>query len=85
MQSLIEEYRHKTYLISTDEEIESVIVKKKEQSGLLFEKLFSIMSGDTYLATASIISKDGKVRLSTHLFPNQYDVRYFSNDTTPFF
>ncbi|NCB01774.1 MAG: HAMP domain-containing protein, partial [Spirochaetia bacterium] len=85
MQSLIDEYRHKTYLISTDEEIEQVITKKKEQSGILFEKLFTIMSGDTYLATASAISKDGKVRLSTHLFPDQYDVRYFSNDTTPFF
>ncbi len=85
MQSLIDEYRYKTYLISTDEEVKEVIIEKKEASGPLYEKLFSIMSGDTYLATASAISKDGKVRLSTHLFPTQYDVRYFSNDTTPFF
>ncbi len=84
MQSLIDEYRHKTYLISTDEEIKEVITGKKETSGSLYEKLFSIMSEDTYLATASAISKDGKVRLSTHLFPPQYDVRYFSNDATPF-
>ena len=43
------------------------------------------MSGDTYLATASVVSKDGKVRISTHLFPEQYDTRYHNNDTTPFF
>ena len=48
MQSLIDEYRHKTYLISTDEEIKEVITGKKETSGSLYEKLFSIMSEDTY-------------------------------------
>ena len=85
MQSLIDEYRHKTYLISTDGEVKEVITEKKDASGALYEELFSIMSGDTYLATASAISKDGRVRISTHLFPTQYDVRYFSNDTTPFF
>ncbi|MDC7246518.1 MAG: sensor histidine kinase [Sphaerochaetaceae bacterium] len=85
MQHLIDDYRHKAYQISTDDQIRSVVRHQKVSGGEIFERLFSIMSGDTYLATASVVSKDGKVRLSTHLFPEQYDIRYHSNETTPFF
>ena len=87
---LIEGYRHKAYTISTNEDIIAVLENDEPQSmqqGMtrIYEQLFSIMKGDTYLATASIVSATGRVRLSTHLFPDQYDLRYQGNDTNPFF
>ena len=89
MQQLIEEYRHKAYTIS----VEELVVDLLEQDSFegttsmnqLYERLFTIMKGDTYLATASVVSTSGRVRLSTHLFPYQYDLRYQGNDTNPFF
>ncbi len=85
MRSLVETYRHKAYSISTDEIIHAAVTHQREIGSDIFRQLFTIMEGDTYRATASVVSRDGKVRLSTHLFPEQYDVRYHSNDSTPFF
>lgn len=89
MQRLIESYRHKAYAISIDQSIRDIIAADTLE-GLtslnpIYEQLFSIMRGDTYLATASVVSTSGKVRFSTHLFPEQYDLRYQGNDTNPFF
>lgn len=87
LQQVIEEYRHKAYIISTNPDIIQLIASGSPQLGStsIYEQLFSIMHGDTYLATASAVSTLGKVRLSTHLFPEQYDLRYQGNDTNPFF
>jgi hypothetical protein len=43
------------------------------------------MRGDTYLASATVVSSSGQVRYSTHLFPKRYDIRYNQNDFNPFF
>ncbi|WP_422477980.1 cache domain-containing sensor histidine kinase [Pleomorphochaeta sp. DL1XJH-081] len=89
MQSMVESYRHKAYSISIDEGIRQLVSydspEKQESLNPIYERLFTIMRGDTYLATASVVSASGKVRLSTHLFPSQYDLRYQGNDTNPFF
>lgn len=50
------------------------------QSRELYELMFTVMYGDTYLASASIVSNSGKVRASTHIFPEVYDLRYHGND-----
>ena len=89
LQTIIESYRHKAYSLSVDDTIRNLVATDDpdgtESFTTMYERLFSIMRGDTYLATASVVSTSGRVRLSTHLFPEQYDLRYQGNDTNPFF
>ncbi len=89
LQTIIESYRHKAYSLSVDDTIRNLVATdnpdRTESFTTMYERLFSIMRGDTYLATASVVSTSGRVRLSTHLFPEQYDLRYQGNDTNPFF
>ncbi len=82
---ILEEYRHKAYLISTDALVVSTVARDRldgdsELSSNLYQLLFSVMKGDTYLASVSIVSNSGRVRLSTHTFPNVYDLRYHGNN-----
>lgn len=90
MRLIIEDYRHKAYAIGNNERIIAALeaddprLDRLAMTGL-YEQLFDIMKGDTYLATASVVSSTGRTRLSTHLFPERYDLRYHGNDTNPFF
>jgi len=82
---ILESYRHKAYQLSTDpvviEALKSDSLESDaEQSRKLYELLFTIMRGDTYLASANMVSNSGKVRISTHTFPEVYDLRYHGND-----
>lgn len=86
----VENYRHKAYLISMSPVIMHELASdspedSSKQSTTVYEELFKIMRGDTYLASASVVSTSGRVRYSTHLFPDRYDLRYHGNDTNPFF
>jgi two-component system sensor histidine kinase YesM len=74
---LIDDYRHKAYEISNSKDIIQYLSGEVDSS-LIYEKLFSVLKGDTYEAIATIISKDGEIRLSTHLFPSRYDIRNHS-------
>lgn len=76
---LIEDYRHKAYEISNSKEIINYLSGDVDSSQI-YEKLFSILKGDTYEAIATIISKDGDNMLSTHLFPSRYDIRLHTAD-----
>ncbi len=81
----LEEYRHKAYTISTDEMIintlkEDVLDANSSASRELYEFLFGVMKGDTYLASAHLVSNSGKVRISTHEFPEVFDLRYQGNE-----
>ena len=82
---ILESYRHKAYLLSTDPQVISIVERDNidantQQSRDLYQLLFAVMKGDTYLASANIVSNSGKVRLSTHTFPDVYDLRYHGND-----
>lgn len=79
----IEAYRHKAYVLSTNRTVINALEGNPSQG--LYETMFSIMTGDTYLANASIVSLDGDIRYSTHTFPSIYDLRYNRNDFSPFF
>jgi two-component system, sensor histidine kinase YesM len=88
--NIVESYRHKAYTISINEKIIQELhtdspESRSARSTGIYEELFRIMRGDTYLASASIVSNSGKARYSTHLFPERYDLRYQGNDTNPFF
>lgn len=79
--NVLEEYRHKAYLLSTDELIVDVMSRDDPEflnqvSHDLYPLLFSVMKGDTYLASANLVSNSGRIRLSTHVFPNMFDLRY---------
>ena len=83
--SVLESYRHKAYLLSTNALIVRIMEEDKldansNESRDLYQLLFSVMRGDTYLASANIVSNAGRVRVSTHTFPEVYDLRYHGND-----
>ncbi|AEV28867.1 HAMP domain-containing protein,histidine kinase [Sphaerochaeta pleomorpha str. Grapes] len=85
LSSVIEAYRHKAYLLSTDPLVISILQEdsldaNSPSSRKLYQLLFDVMKGDTYLASTHIISNSGKVRVSTHEFPEVYDLRYQGND-----
>ena len=82
---ILEEYRHKAYLLSTDAQVISIVERDRldansRESRDLYQLLFAVMKGDTYLASANIVSNSGRVRVSTHTFPDVYDLRYHGND-----
>ncbi|MFA6732839.1 MAG: sensor histidine kinase [Sphaerochaeta sp.] len=82
---ILESYRHKAYQLSTNPLVVKImeddeVVPNSDESRDLYQLLFSTMKGDTYLASANLVSNSGKVRLSTHTFPDVYDLRYHGND-----
>ncbi len=79
--SVLEAYRHKAYQLSTNPLVVHIMEEDKletnsNESRDLYQLLFSVMRGDTYLASANIVSNTGRVRISTHPFPDVYDLRY---------
>ena len=78
----LEEYRHKAYEISEDEDVKALLESGNTEGEIkkVYTTLFSVMSGDTYLASANIVSSDGRIRLSTHIFPSEYDLRIMGNE-----
>lgn len=81
----IESYRHKAYQLSTNPLVVEILkadslASESPQSRELYELLFTVMHGDIYLASANLVSNSGKVRVSTHVFPEVYDLRYQGND-----
>ena len=65
IKSVIEDYRHKSYLIATNSRIltaiESGIQPEGDSARAIYSDIYSVMSGDTYLASLSIVSSDGNV------------------------
>lgn len=83
--SILDNYRHKAYSISTDPLVVSILKEdlldvNSRESRNLYQLLFGVMKGDTYLASAHLVSNSGKVRISTHEFPDVFDLRYYGNE-----
>ena len=83
--SEIQEYRHKAYTLSSSEIITEVLEANDpdiaaEKLNEIYEVMYVTMAGDTYKASASIVSITGDVRISTHNFPEAYDLRTHTND-----
>ncbi len=83
IEDIAEEYRHKSYLVSTNENVRKALASGVQPQGdearAIYSALYSIMSGDTYRASLALVSSDGAVRISTHTFPEKYDIRTHSN------
>jgi len=85
----VESYRHKAYLLSSNPLIlraleEDIPEGRSTNSTRIYEELFRTMKGDTYSASAHVVSSSGRVRYSTHAFPASYDLRYQRNYENPF-
>lgn len=83
--SVIQEYRHKAYTLSSSEIINEVLEANDPDItaaslNRIYEDMYVTMAGDTYKAAASIVSVTGDVRISTHNFPSVYDLRMHSNE-----
>ena len=81
----IQEYRHKAYLLSSSPIIIQVLEDDDPEAARsslrdIYGEIYGTMAGDTYKATASIVSVTGNVRISTHDFPEVYDLRTHSNE-----
>ncbi len=80
LEEVFEEYRHKTYSLSKDSLVIELLenpnlINDDEFSAKVYNLLFSTMKGDIYKASAMVTSTDGDVRISTHSFPDDYDLR----------
>lgn len=85
LSEVLESYRHKAYQLSTSSLAVQILQHddldpSSLESRQLYQLMFNIMKGDTYLASANLVSNSGKVRISTHTFPETYDLRYHGND-----
>lgn len=84
IEELLVKYKHIIYAISADENVNRVLKEDLEDRQELGKKaysaLYTAMQGEETNAEASIVSKSGKVRLSTHVFPELYDLRINSNE-----
>lgn len=90
LEEIIAHYLQKADLLSTDELIVDELIADETESEsprakVVYDRLFSIMSGDASFATATIVSTSGLVRYSTQNLPPQYNIRYAHNDLNPFF
>ncbi len=81
---VLDDYRHKAYEISKNEKLISLFDENDDtevDNKDIYTMLFDVMKGDTYKATVSVVSVDGQKRLSTHVFPERYDVRYYNTES----
>ena len=83
--STIQEYRHKAYELSSSPDISKMLEVNDpdiaaEHLSEIYETMYVTMAGDTYKASASIVSVTGDIRISTHNFPEVYDLRTHNND-----
>lgn len=83
LEQIIEEYRHKTYELSKNENIVKLLENPELKNNSTFmsniySTMYETMKGDTYDAAAIITSIDGNTKLSTHPFPEDYDLRNHS-------
>lgn len=79
----LDDYRHRSYTISTNEVIRNSLVDGKTAvSSEVYQQLYQAMRGTIYDASAHLISADGKTKFSTHEFPLHYDLRHYRNDVS---
>ena len=82
--SLFVKYKHIISEISSNENVIEVLKDdgkdKKELSKKAYFGLYGAMAGEEGDAEASVVSTNGLVRLSTHVFPELYDLRVDANE-----
>lgn len=83
IEDLFEEYNRKAISIASDGEIIEIMKNDKmsaDSSKYAYTLLFSQIGSNIAQEQIHILSSTGKVRLSTHNFPQEYDIRIYNND-----
>lgn len=81
--TLFLEYKHKAFALASDKGIIDMLRNDKTtpaESKSVYNTIFSEMGSKASNAQAHIISASGKIQLSTHIFPSEYDVRINNNE-----
>lgn len=82
--SVLDAFRHDAYLLSTNPDTIRILEKDPQQisgeeSRNIYAQMFLTMRSESSSAIATIVSNSGNVRLSTHEFPSDYDLRFHTN------
>lgn len=82
--SVLDAYRHDAYRLSTDPDTIRILQEDSgnlsvEESRKMYAQMFLMMRSESNAAIATIVSNSGNVRLSTHEFPRDYDLRFHTN------
>ena len=79
----MEEYRHIAYTISTDENVINALlddVLEDSESSQIYNSIYLMLNSDNKNCDAHIVSLSGKCRLSSGIFPSEYDTRFQTNE-----
>ncbi len=82
--SVLDSFRHDAYLLSTNPDTIRILEEDPqrlsgEESRKIYAQMFLTMRSESSSAIANIVSNSGNVRLSTHEFPSDYDLRFHTN------
>ena len=79
----MEEYRHIAYTISTDENVINALlddVLEDSESSQIYNSIYLMLNSDNKNCDAHIVSLSGKCRLSSGIFPSEYDTIFQTNE-----
>ena len=79
----MEEYRHIAYSIGTNELVIDALeddVLTDNEASQLYTTMYVLLNSDSMHADAHIVSVSGKSRLSSGIFPDEYDTRFQTNE-----
>ena len=83
LEKKMEEYRHTAYTLSTDERIiaslEDDVLSDSELTAI-YNMMYTALTEELKNADVHIVSKSGKVRISSGIFPSEYDTRIQGNE-----
>ncbi len=74
----MEEYRHTAYTLSTDENIVSALsddVLSDSELTYIYNMMYTALSDALKNSDVHIVSKSGRIRVSSGIFPSEYDTR----------
>ena len=79
----MEEYRHIAYTISTDNSIVNALLDDNltdSEASQIYNSIYLTLNSDYQHADIHIVSLSGKCRLSSGIFPAEYDTRFQTNE-----
>ncbi|MGN0906364.1 MAG: sensor histidine kinase, partial [Bullifex sp.] len=79
----MEEYRHTAYTLSTDERVISSLeddVLSDSELTSIYNMMYTVITDALKHADVHIVSKSGKIRISSGIFPSEYDTRIQGNE-----
>lgn len=79
----MEEYRHIAYTISTEDSIVNALLDDDltdSEASQIYNSIYLMLNSEFQHADVHIVSQSGKCRLSSGIFPSEYDTRFQTNE-----